>query len=85
MIDLDDLNDQEQAHLETLIADPLLDAVFQHLIAKYIQTWRGSTSEQSEAREHSYRMVLATEGLQRELQSIAANRKVVAFNNKSRG
>lgn len=85
MIDLTNLTEQEQSHLEQLVADPMLDAVFQHLIAKYISAWRTSTPERSDTREHLHRMVLATEGLRSELQSVAANRKIAAFNNKSRG
>lgn len=85
MIDLDDLNDQEQSHLEALVRDPVLNAVFQRLIDKYMESWRGSPPEQADTREHLHRMVNAVEALKRELQSVAANRKVAAFNNKSRG
>lgn len=80
MIDLKHLTETEQHHVEALATDPILEAVFQSLIAKYISMWRSSTPEQSEDREHFHKMVLATEELRGELQSVAANRKVAAHN-----
>jgi hypothetical protein len=84
VIDLTNLTDEQQRHAEALASDELLDAVFDSLIAKYTQMWRGSPKESSSGREHLYLMVLATEELRGELRNVAANRKIAAYNNRSR-
>jgi hypothetical protein len=85
VIDLQNLTDHEHSRIGELIADPLLDAAFASLIAKYISDWRSTSKEQASDREHAYNMLQAVGDLQSELRSIASNRKVRDFNNKTRG
>ena len=50
------------------------------LIEKYSASWRATAPEQTQQRDHLYRMVQAVEGLKNEIRSIALDEVIEAHN-----
>jgi hypothetical protein len=57
-----------------------VELILDALIEKYTASWRTSSPEQPQTREHLYRMVLAVEGLKNEIRTIAQDQIITAFN-----
>lgn len=79
-----DLSREQIDFIKSIARSEALGLIIDGLITKYIQSWRTSSPEQPDRREHLYRMVQACEGLRGEILAISDDDLVTAHNNRSR-
>lgn len=79
-----ELSREQLDFIKSIAKSDSLGLIIDGLIHKYMQSWRTSSPEQPNQREHLYRMVLACEGLRGELTAISDDDLVTAHNNRRR-
>jgi hypothetical protein len=84
VIDLTKLTPEQRRHAESFAQDEVLGLIIQSLLSKYIHDWRTTLPEQAKEREYLHVKVQVVEALQAEFNTIANDRKVSAFNKKTR-